>query len=173
MGGGNVIEFSAVYPQRVKKLVLIAPIGYMPEFSGVASLALVPTLGEWAMAMVGKENMLKDIRIEVAAGNGTPNMIQKFEEQFQYKGYLPALLSTMRNYPMYDLSGNYEKVGQLGIPTYAIWGTDDKTVPYSGSQQVNKAIPQSEIFTIDGAGHSVTYAEAEKVNQLLLHILKK
>ncbi len=173
MGGGNVICFSATYPKRVKKLILIAPAGYIPEYSGLASLVLLPVLGDWLMTMLGKDAMLEEIRKDVAAGNGTPNMVQKFEERFQYKGYLPAILSTMRNYPMYDLSKDYEKVGTLGIPTYAIWGTEDKTVPYSGVQKVKGAIPQSEMFIITGGRHSITYANAVKINELILNIIKQ
>ena len=34
MGGGNVIGFAARYPERVKKLILIAPAGYIPHLKG-------------------------------------------------------------------------------------------------------------------------------------------
>ena len=172
MGGGNVIGFASRYPERVKKLILIAPVGFIPRYEGLASMVNVPILGNWLMAMVGKEQVLAEIRRDVDAGLARPDMIEKFEEQFQYRGYLNSILSTMRNYPMYDLSEAYEKVGRLGIPTFAIWGTDDQVVPFSGSEKVQKAIPHISIFPIEGAGHSVTYAETEKVNKILLKLLR-
>jgi pimeloyl-ACP methyl ester carboxylesterase len=172
MGGGNVVGFAARYPKKVKKLILIAPAGYVPSYEGLAALIFAPGLGEWLMAMVGKKEMLADIVEAVEAGKARPDMIEKFEEQFQYRGYLDSILSTMRNYPMYDLSEDYEKVGRSRIPTFAIWGTDDQVVPYSTSENVKKAIPHISIFPIEGAGHSVTYAETEKVNKILLKLLR-
>lgn len=171
MGGGNVIGFAARYPERVKKLVLIAPAGYVPSYEGLAALVFAPGLGEWLMTMVGKKEMLADIVAAVAAGKAPPEMIGKFEAQFQYRGYLESILSTMRNYPMYDLSEEYESVGRLGIPTFAIWGIDDQVVPFSTSENVKKAIPHIKLFPIEDAGHSVTYAETKKVNKILVDLL--
>ena len=171
MGGGNVIGFAARYPEKVKKLILIAPAGYVPSYEGLAKLIFAPGLGEWLMAMVGKKEMLADIVEAVEAGKARPDMVEKFEEQFQYRGYLDSILSTMRNYPMYDLSTEYEKVGRSRIPTFAIWGTDDQVVPFSTSENVKTAIPHIKIFPIKGAGHSVTYTETEKVNAILVDLL--
>jgi pimeloyl-ACP methyl ester carboxylesterase len=171
MGGGNVIGFAAQYPQRVKKLVLIAPAGYVPSYKGLAALIFAPGLGEWLMTMVGKKEMLADIVEAVEAGKAPPDMIEKFEVQFQYRGYLDSILSTMRHYPMYDLSEDYASVGRLGIPVSAIWGTEDQVVPFSTSENVKQAIPHIKIFPIEGAGHSVTYAEAATVNNILVDLL--
>ncbi len=173
MGGGNVVGFAARYPERVKQLILIAPAGFIPKYSGLASLVLVPGLGDWLMTMVGKNAMLESIQKEVKEGNARPDMIDKFEEQFQYRGYLPAILSTMRHYPMFDLSEDYEKVGKSGIPTVAIWGTRDSTVPFEGSKKVKRAIPHVKIYPVDGAGHSITYARSAAVNKILLEALSE
>lgn len=172
MGGGNVISFSAKYPERVKKIIQIAPAGFIPKYSGTAALVLIPVIGDYFMAIMGKEAMLSDIRREVESGNAPADMVELFEEQFKYKGYLPAILSTMRHYPLYNLSKEYETVGKSGIPVYAIWGTDDQVVPFEGSEKVKKAIPHVKIFPVSGANHSVTYARAEEVNRLMLKALE-
>ena len=172
MGGGNVVSFSAQYPQRVKQLILIAPAGFVPKYSGTASLVLTPVLGDWLMTMLGKNAVLEGIQKEVTAGTAPANMVQQFENQFQYSGYLESILSTMRHYPMYNLSAAYEKVGRAGIPTSAIWGTDDAVVPIAGSEQVRKFIPHLKLHPVAGASHSVTYANSDEVNTILLDILK-
>jgi len=173
MGGGIVVSFAAHHPERVKQLILIAPAGYVPQYSGLASLVLIPGLGDWLMTMVGKKTVMEAIRKEVKDGTAMPNMVEKFEEQFKYKGYLHSILSTMRHYPMNDLSEVYEKVGKLGIPTTAIWGTKDSTVPFEGASKVKAAIPQVKIYPIEGAEHSVTYARTSAVNKILVEVLKK
>ncbi|MBT6500938.1 MAG: alpha/beta hydrolase [Deltaproteobacteria bacterium] len=173
MGGGNVIGFAARHPDRVNKLILIAPAGYVPKYSGLAALVLIPGLGDWLMTMMGKDAMLDAIKKEVDAGFALPNMVEKFETQFKYRGYLPSILSTMRHYPMYDLGDSYEKVGRLGIPTFAIWGTKDSMVPFDGVERVKKAIPHVRIFPVEGAEHSVTYAKAAEVNRILIEVLSE
>jgi len=173
MGGGVVTGFVARHPEKVKSVVLIAPAGFIPEYSGLAALVLAPVLGDWLMALFGKEAMVADIRAEVAAGKSPPTMLTDFEEQFRFKGYLPSILSTMRNYPMSDLSLDYATAGKQGIPTYAIWGTEDKSVPFAGTDQVKQYIPHVQIFAIKGASHSVPYAEADQVNKILLEVLAK
>lgn len=171
MGGGNVIGFAARYPQRVKKLILIAPVGNMPKPSGLMSLGSLPFIGEWLMNVVYREALLDGIRMDEEAGNGTPHMLQNFSAQLHFKGYTDALLSTLRNYPMADLSADYAKVGALGIPVYAIWGTADSTVPFSGAELAKLEIPHLEVFPVEGAEHSVTYSRADLVNSILLDVL--
>jgi pimeloyl-ACP methyl ester carboxylesterase len=172
MGGANVVSFSAQHSHRVKQLILIAPAGFVPKYSGTASLVLTPILGDWLMSILGKDAMLDGIKKEVAKGAAPANMVQQFEQQFQYNGYLRSILSTMRHYPMFDLSESYEKVGLTNIPVHAIWGTEDNVVPFSGSEQVLKYIPKLSLYPVDKATHSVTFAQSERVNALLLTILK-
>jgi len=172
MGGGNVVSFSAQYPQRVKQLILIAPAGFVPEYSGTTTLTLTPILGDWIMAVFGKSAMLAGIKEKVAAGSAPVNMLEQFEQQFQYEGYLSSILSTIRYYPIYDLSAAYEKVGRTTIPTYAIWGKEDRVVPFSGSEKIFKYIPRLKIFPVEGADHSVTFAKSDVVSAILLDILK-
>jgi len=173
MGGGNVVGFAARHPERVKKLILIAPAGFVPKYTGLASMVLIPGLGDWLSTMLGKNAVLDTIRKEVEEGKARPDMVEQFEKQFRYRGYMPAILSTMRNYPMNDLSEDYKKVGQTNIPTYAIWGTEDSIVPFEGSKKVKQAIPQVKIFPVEGAEHSVTYARAADVNRILIDILSE
>lgn len=173
MGGGNVIGFAAKYPHRVKQLILIAPIGFMPEPSGVMTLVTLPGIGEWLMNMNYRESLLEGIKKVSNAGNAVPAMLENFTAQLRYKGYIPALLSTMRNYPMADLSEDYEIVGKSDIPVFAIWGTADSVVPFSGAEKAKKAIPDLQLFPVEGAEHSVTYARADVVNEILLDVLAR
>jgi pimeloyl-ACP methyl ester carboxylesterase len=172
MGGGNVVSFAGQYPKRVKQLILIAPAGFVPKYSGAASLALTPILGDWLMAILGNAAMSVNIKKEVASGLAPADMVQKFEQQAQYEGYLSSILSTLRHYPMDDLSHAYEKVGGTGIPTHAIWGTEDKVVPFSGGKQILKYIPHLKLYPVEEARHSVTYAQSDVVSAIILDILK-
>ena len=173
MGGANVISFTARYPERVKQLILIAPAGFVPQQTGLIALVLVPGFGDWLMTMIGESIVMEGVQKEIEAGRAVPDMKVKFKEQLRYRGYLPALLSTMRHYPMNDLHSVYEKVGKSGIPTAAIWGTGDSTVPFAGAKKVKQAIPQVTIYPIEGAEHLLTYDRRAEVNKILIELLGK
>ncbi len=172
MGGGNIVGFAAKYPNRVKRLILIAPAGFIPQLDGLAALVLAPGIGEWLMAMFGELWLTASIQKEIKNGTVLPDMMEKFKEQYQYRGYLPAIISTMRHYPMSDLSEEYKAVGQFGIPTFAIWGTNDKIVPFESVKKVKETIPQVIVYPIEGAEHSITYARVTEVNRILIEILQ-
>ncbi len=170
MGGANVIDYAASYPEQVEQLVLIAPAGYMNNGSDT-SLLVAPVIGEWLTTVFGTRLAHASIKREVEAGRAPADMLAKFEKQASYKGYTDALLSTLRHFPMGNLAHRYQAVGRTHIPVTAIWGTQDKVVPYAGAARMTEDIPQLELITLEGANHSVTFGQADVVAQALLDTL--
>ena len=171
LGGAVVINFAARHPEKVKKLVLIAPAGYQPEPSGAEALVFIPGIGELIMELIGKEVMLGEMKNAIKDNLVSPEMLSFFEEQFQYAGYLPALLSTIRNYSMKETIPSYEETGKLGIPTLVIWGTEDLSVPFECSHNVKNAIPHAKIHAFQGMDHTIAYSRPDIVNPLLVNFL--
>jgi pimeloyl-ACP methyl ester carboxylesterase len=171
MGGGIAAVFAGRHPERVQKLALIAPVGFMPEYSGGEALLLIPGVGEWLMSMVGKTSMIATFQEEVDHRVATPVMLDLFKRQFRYKGWSSALLSTMRNFPMSGLQEDFEKVGKLDMPKLLIWGTKDTAVPFVGANGVLKAISDIKFVPVPHAGHSIVYSHAKVVNRILMNFL--
>jgi pimeloyl-ACP methyl ester carboxylesterase len=165
MGGANVVDFAASNLSLVKQLVLIAPAGYIPD-AGLVSLLGAPVVGEWLINVFGKQMVLGAIRNEVEAGLAPADMLAKFEQQAQYRGYTDALLSTVRHYPMGNLADRYRIVGDAGIPVTAIWGTDDQIVPFSGAALMQRDVAQLKLVPIGGGNHSITCTRANDVTAL-------
>ena len=46
-----------------------------------------------------------------------------------------------------------------------------KLCPFTGAEKVKSAIPHVKVIPVEGARHSVTYAETEKVNEILVGLL--
>jgi pimeloyl-ACP methyl ester carboxylesterase len=170
MGGANVVDYAASYPEQIKQLVLLAPAGYMLNAESAAPLA-APVIGEWLATVFGRQYAYKGIEAEVSRGLAPADMLDKFEQQAAFKGYTDALLSTIRHYPMADMAHRYRIVAQAGIPVAAIWGTADKIVPYSGAALMAKDVPQLKLTTLEGANHNMTYGEAGKVGAALVTAL--
>ncbi len=170
MGGANVIDFAAEYPDKIKQLILIAPAGYMGNSGSLSALAK-PVVGDYIATVFGKEYAIKSIREEVNSGAAPAEMLPLFEQQASYQGYTHALLSTLRSYPMGDLGDRYQLVGKTDIPVHAIWGTADQVVPYCGLAEMAEDVPQLTSTTLDEGNHNITYARAEEVAQAILAAL--
>ena len=172
MGGANVVDFAASHPSLVKQLLLIAPAGYIPD-AGIVSLLGVPVVGEWLINVFGVQVTLGSIRKEVEAGLAPADMLAKFEQQAQYRGYTEALLSTARSYPMGDMADRYRIVGDARVPVTAIWGTEDQIVPFSGAALMRQDVAQLNLVPIEGGNHSITYARASEVAAALVVALNQ
>jgi pimeloyl-ACP methyl ester carboxylesterase len=170
MGGANVIDFAAQYPDQVRQLVLIAPAGYMGNSSSLSTL-VKPALGDYIATVFGKEYAVKSIREEVNSGAAPAEMLPLFEQQASYQGYTNALLSTLRHYPMGAMSERYQIVGKTNIPVHAIWGTADQVVPYCGLAEMAEDVPQLTSTTLDDGNHNITYARADEVTNAILSAL--
>ena len=92
--------------------------------------------------------------------------------QMKYKGFMRALLSTVRSGMLGDFSETYRLVGRLGTPTLLCWGRDDKTVPFEQSDDIRALIPQATFHTFERCGHIPHYEKPEEANPLLLKFLR-
>ena len=174
MGGPIAAAFTAHYPQRVEKLVLIDPAGARPiVLSRILNVVTKPYVGEVILSMVGSGGMVRNI----ASDFFDKRLIEQFQErylvQMQFKGFRRAILSTVRNNMLDSFIDIYRKVGLLNKPTLLIWGRHDTTVPVKHSDDIRAAIPNSEFHVIEDCSHIPHYEKPEETNALLLEFLRK
>ena len=96
-----------------------------------------------------------------------------FSKQFQYKGYIEALLSTLRNFNLFSVLEMYSIIGKKEKPVLAIWGKLDGVVPFSGSKKLKQSIPQAELFVIEEGTHDITYRQPSQVSEAIVKFLLK
>ncbi len=170
MGGANVVDFAASYPDQVSRLVLIAPAGYMRNSPEASPLAM-PVVGEWLATVFGTRYARRGIESEINAGRAPESMLEKFDEQAAFAGYTDSLLSTLRYFPMADLSERYRIVGGTDIDVWTIWGTADEVVPFDGAGLMKEDIPHMKLTAIKNANHNMTFGQADDVAAALVHAL--
>ena len=168
LGGGVVAVFASRHPEMVKKIALIAPLGYRPPHTGMNAILMIPVLGDWIMAVFGRQSMISYMKKEADAGIASQKMLKLYVQQFDYKGITGALLSTLRNFPFGELDSEYKKVGALGLPVLLIWGEKDDFVPFQGHKKISAAVQGVKFIPVKGADHAVTYSHAEIVNRELI-----
>ena len=171
MGGAVVGHFTRAYPAQTKTLTLIAPAGFMPGAQTANRFVTLPVVGEWLGHMFAKDILLSDVSDREMADVDDPLAMDKLEfvsqvsEQLAYSGYVESLVSTYRYFDLFNAQETFVAVGQRNIPTLAIWGTNDATVPYSGIKNMLEAIPHAELLTIEGGGHNITYMQPSIVGR--------
>ena len=173
LGGPISATFTTRYPERVRKLVLIDPAGarsvvllksavaeIMPGISGLLPDPL--RSGRWA----------KKFESDFYDPANLKTFTEKYMVQLKYKGFMRAILATIRHGMLDDFSDTYRQVGIQETPVMLLWGRDDKTVPFAQSDIIREAIPQVEFHAFDHCGHIPHCEKPEEVNPLLLEFLK-
>lgn len=173
MGGAISTAFTVAYPGRVRKLVLIDPIGAQPmPLSMIYKAASLPGVSELILGLLGTDQMVKGI----ASDFFDPRYVEMFQEQYrtqmQYKGFKRAILSTLRNKMVDGFPALYHELGTMEVPVLLLWGRNDQTLPLKQSQSILAAVPQADFHIIEGCGHIPHYEKAGEVNPLLVDFLE-
>lgn len=72
------------------------------------------------------------------------------------------------------IRNNLEKdLEQITVPTYLIWGKDDKITPPFVAEKFKEGIHRSELALIDHCGHAAMIEQPETFNQLVEEWLRK
>jgi pimeloyl-ACP methyl ester carboxylesterase len=174
MGGAISAAFVDQFPERVKSHILIDPAGVKPiALSPVLKLAKVPMLAEVALGLFRGESLVKGIASDFFSSDLIRQFQANYRVQMRYKGFLRAILSTIRNGMLDSFLDTYQRVGKLGKPTLLFWGRNDTTIPVADSREILSAIPHAEFHPIDDCGHIPHYEKPEEVNLILFKFLNK
>jgi pimeloyl-ACP methyl ester carboxylesterase len=149
MGGAIVGRFAADHPERVRSVVLVAPLTHPQDISAMAW----PGAGEWLMRAWYLPKLAASQLEDFPHPERAPGWAARFQPQMRYDGFGHAILSTMRNVVTQSSLPDFEKVGKSGVPVLLVWGDADRTVPYAAHADVQRAIPQAQFVSLPGLGH--------------------
>lgn len=172
MGGPIAATFAARFPQRVRSLVLIDPVGFRPmPLSPALRLALLPGIGELALGLLGDDRLLNGIAADFFDPEQISLFLQRYRVQMQYRGFKRAILSTLRGDALAGSPQAYFQLAGQNIPILLIWGRNDRTIPFENSRPILEAIPRAEFLPVENCGHIPHYERPEFVNPILLRFV--
>ena len=164
MGGWIAAAFTAAFPDRVDKLVLVDAAGYAPpkDLDTRTFYSLNPTTREGMKVLAAKvfynKLFLTDAAIDqaiaarLAAGDGyTINSIT--ESIIRGEDFLDATVKTIKQ------------------PTLIIWGRQDGLVSLSEGEHFNKDIAGSKLIVIDECGHVPPIEKPAEFNAAVVKFL--
>lgn len=157
MGGAIASIFAAAEPDRVERIVLLAPAGLYHDSGALAGLIRrLPVLGDWAMLSFGGAILRRGI-----GGDGTFARRQRAETR--KRGYLRSILSSMRHMLPVHLGPVHKEIVAMGVPLLAIWGEEDRVIPISNVGRLAEVNRKAHQVTLAGADHRLPYSHADEV----------
>jgi pimeloyl-ACP methyl ester carboxylesterase len=168
LGGGTAVNFTARYPDRVDKLVLISPLinNYkVPSYFGI------PVFGEFLARLAGIRVISNRFASLIGNHPESEKYTRLFVEQTTYKGFQQSILSMLRNDAVGDYRVAYQIVGRQKRDVLLIWGTEDAGFTKPMISDIQSAISRLSFKPVEGVGHGIVFQKPETVNKLIINFL--
>jgi len=179
MGGGIAWAMAALFPKRVKRLILIdcVPPDVLNQvrnesFRTLAVIKDIPFLPYLVIASRSKRSV-KAVLQECFFDRTliTPTLLNRQWELIRFKGSTWVLYSTLKHAKDTSKMGDY--LSLINHPTLLIWGERDLVFPPSVGESLHQAIKGSKFHLIKKSGHIPMWETPEEVNQAILDFLKE
>jgi len=174
MGGATATNFTSVYPNRVRSLVLVSPVVDSVESRAPFIICGIPILGPFLVRTVMVDTLTeRAANLWKAAKKNSGYYERLFVRQTTYDGFERSVISMFRTDAVGDYRDAYRRVGELKKPVMLIWGTGDEDIAREDIDFVQQVIPDLSLRVLDGAGHSPNVDAREIFNPLLLDFLNR
>jgi pimeloyl-ACP methyl ester carboxylesterase len=143
LGGWLAGKFAMQHPQRVKKLVLVAPAGIRDKQNPMRDVLAIPP--EQVPALLAS-NFEKAVKPHLPTAPDMEFMAARYREGTTVSRLIwerpwdPALPRYLRRATM---------------PTLIVWGDEDRLIPVQQAETWRKCLPNAEVQVFKGAGHLV------------------
>ncbi len=153
IGGRIAWTFAALHPERVDKLVLVAPDGFASPGFAYGKAPAVPALLQ-AMRFVLPKALLR-MNLEPAYANPavlTDAVTTRYHDLMLAPGARAAMLARMAQTVLVD---PVPVLKRIRAPTLLVWGERDAMIPFANSADYLAAVPDVRRVAIADAGHVV------------------
>ena len=164
-GGALAIKLALDHPQRVTKLVLMAP-GGLEERETYMKMEGIRTMMKVFLAPGGidREGMRTVFGHQLF--DGTQLTEEILDERCAIAPLQPKRVLTSLAVP--HLS---PRLKELQMPVLAFWGVNDKFCPVSGAQTIANEVSHARVITLSRCGHWVMVEYADLFNRMTLDFL--
>ena len=165
MGGRLAWRFAAERPQRVHKLVLVAPDGYAsPGFAYGKAPAV-----HWSMGLMRQVLPKPLLRASLAPAYAdkaamTDVRVDRYHALLRAPGNRDALLARMGQLV---LQPPEPWLARITAATLLLWGEQDRMIPPANAADYQRAMPGAQVVVLPGVGH-LPQEEAEAASLVVV-----
>jgi pimeloyl-ACP methyl ester carboxylesterase len=175
MGGRTALEAGMTFPDRIDRLVLLAPaLAWLRERPLASVVRLLrPELG---LLQVTPRPVAEAVlrRLVPRDGNGLVEVgIDEFLRSFVTARGRAAFYAALRNIYLDEPRGNggfWTRLESLGPEALFVWGRDDTLVPLAFARHVERAVPHARHLELD-CGHVPQLERAREVHTAIREFL--
>ena len=163
-GGGVAMRLAVTEPERVDRLVLMAPGGVLPDDVPPWPIGLERLFGYMADESPSREAMAEFVRLMV------------FDEALATEALIDERYrSSLAVHPELPIPPNFGDVTpdlpSIRASTLLVWGREDQTVPLSWAAKILDGIPDAELRVLPHCRHWVQYERALEFNHIVREFL--
>ncbi len=173
LGGSLIYHFASRYPERVRCLGLLSPVGLkgvplMGLYRFLTPAALTPMLRQVKPRVVVK---LALTRVYGKRGHFTERDVEEYLAPSQFPEFALAMRELLHNYDWN--AAVHRQLVAVNLPAVALWGSLDHMMPADGMGIFVRLLPQIVLRAISDAGHIITEETPDEVNEALIALLRR
>lgn len=173
MGGNAALNFALEFPERLGRLVLMAPGGALGRsmFTPMPMEGIKLLFGLYREPTL--ENLKKMLRVFVYDSGGLTDEL--IHARYQNMMNRPDHLANMLEGP--ELNGRVfqadltARLPEIHSPTLVIWGRDDRFNPMDNGLKLLWGLPDAEFHIYSNCGHWAQWEHALKFNRRVIDFL--
>ena len=164
MGGWIASAYGADHPERIKRLILLAPAGMGTNLGWAALLVRqVPLIGDWVFMSTYAAQHRRGTEKDRAKHSYVEYVVERQQRELNYRGFLPSVLSSLRGALAASTQSEHKALQEAGTDVLAIWGEVDVVIPLSCKEKMSLWNRKAKHVVINGADHGLTYTHVPAV----------
>jgi pimeloyl-ACP methyl ester carboxylesterase len=177
LGGGCVLQYAILYPDKVSRLVLISSLGFGRKVHLFFKLLSLPVIGDF-LSRPSRSGTKKSLSTGIYNQSVvTDELVETLYRFSALPGYQKALLSVVRSST--SLRGLrpdlirpiIENLSTIKAPTLIIWGKEDRVLPLDDAYVALENMPNAQLKVFEGCGHFMHLEHPDEFNSLVREFL--
>ena len=156
LGGHIAWNYTADYPSKVEKLILVDASGLPTNKSqpAIFKMAKTPILNSLFLYITPRFLIKKNIE-EVYEDDSkiTDELINRYHKMALRVGNRKAFIDRAKTDFKLDTQVNLEKLKSIQTPTLLIWGAKDLWIPIANGIRMNEILVNSKLEVLENSGH--------------------
>ncbi len=131
-----------------------------------------PMIGDWLMLALFPRRHRTGTNAERALPGSVENIVERQQNELRFKGFIAAILASMRGILSTPQRDQHKTIHQAGIPVLAIWGREDAAIALTAMGTLAEWSRHARQDVIEGAGHGLPYTHTDAVLAALSEALR-